>query len=404
MNSGNGRTLWLFTRQYPKGRGEAFLESAIPVWGSCFERVVIIPMFDGVGEVALPPGVEVRYLWKDAFASATLSRTLGELSSIARVLWSRNDGKPPTIHELPEALSHARQLLRKVDECERALLPDLVPDRTVLLSTWMEDWVNVLGLLRQRHPELRFTTMAHGWDLYEHRRKDGRIPYRRWQMDMVDQVLCISDPGAAYLHERFPVRSEKVRLTHLGTKDHGAGPWEPGPVLRLVSCAYLRSPKRLDRLADALHRIDRPVEWIHFGDGPDLPALRERVATLPAGVKVDLRGAVPNATVLEHYRTRPVDLFVLISDDEGVPVSLMEAASFGIPLMANDVGGVRAVVNPATGVLLPAQVTSEGIARAIEHAAQGPLARQDFRQGVRACWKEHFEADRNYAHIADILR
>ena len=330
-------------------------------------------------------------------------RTLGSLGEVVRTMSSRGTAGSSVLAALPETLSHARQLLRRADVLERELMPTYDPQRTALLTTWMEDWVNVLGLLRQRHPQVHFTSMAHGWDLYEHRRPTGTIPYRAAQMEQVDQVICISEVGRDHLRARFPQQAHKVNMAHLGTRDQGMGPWEPAVELRLVSCAYLRSPKRIDRIAEALRLVARPVHWIHFGDGPDLEHLRCAVKDLPAHVHVELRGAVPNEAVLDHFRTHPVDLFVLMSEDEGVPVALMEAASFGIPLVANDVGGVKAVVTPESGVLLPAKADATALAMAMAQQGAHLAADRAFRSGVRAFWSRQFEAGVNYGAIARMV-
>ena len=47
------------------------------------------------------------------------------------------------------------------------------------------------------------------------------------------------------------------------------------------------------------------------------------------------------------------DIAVLSSDNEGTPVSLIEAAAAGLPAVATDVGGVREVVGEETGTLVP---------------------------------------------------
>ena len=47
------------------------------------------------------------------------------------------------------------------------------------------------------------------------------------------------------------------------------------------------------------------------------------------------------------------DLFVNMSLSEGIPVSIMEAISFGIPIIATNVGGNAEIVNDETGVLIP---------------------------------------------------
>ncbi|MCU0318893.1 MAG: glycosyltransferase [Flavobacteriales bacterium] len=396
------KALWLFTRQFPEGKGEAFLESALPVWREVFSEVRIFPMFAGEGRVQLPSGIQEERLWSDAFSTASVLETAANVGAFWHLLSNRDPRRSIPLGELPEAISHARQLIHKAQVVEQRSMPAYDPDRVVLLSTWMEDWVNVLALLRRKHPALRFSTMAHGWDLYEHRRRNGTIPYRSAQMAAVDQVLCISDPGAAHLAQRFPAMANKVRITHLGTQDHGAGPWEPSGTLRVVSCAYLRHPKRIDKLARALARIQRPVHWVHFGDGPDLSALHALVKGLPPHITVELPGSVANAAVLHHYRTRPVDVFALISEDEGVPVSLMEAASFGIPLLANDVGGVRAVVTAESGVLLAADADEERIAEGVLDAASRS-ADPERRADVRKFWQQHFFAPDNYRRIGALL-
>lgn len=41
-----------------------------------------------------------------------------------------------------------------------------------------------------------------------------------------------------------------------------------------------------------------------------------------------------------------------MSDSEGIPVSIMEAMSFGIPVIARNVGGMSEIVNEENGLLL----------------------------------------------------
>ena len=396
------KELWLFTRQFPEGRGEAFLESALPVWCSLFERVRVFPMFRGAGGVALPAGVEVQYLWDDMHRTAGPFRTLSRLPHVLLTMHDRGDNWRLDPAAAQEAFSHARQLLFRADRLEQLLYGhDL--ERIALLSVWMEDWVSVLGGSRVRGRHVPFSTMAHGWDLYAHRRASGHIPYRHAQLRQVGQVLCISDHGAAYLRRHHPAQAHKVLVTHLGTADHGPGPWYPAKEIRLLSSAYLRPPKRLDRLVDALHHVDRPVHWVHFGDGPDLEALKQRAKGLPPHVRVEWRGAVPNDAVIRHLRTEPVDLFVLLSDDEGVPVSLMEAASFGIPLLANAVGGVGEVVTPDNGVLLPTDTAPEVLAATLVRAVDTHAGDAHFRVGVRHFWQENFCASTNYRTLAQCI-
>lgn len=392
--------LWLFTRSFPEGSGEAFLESALPVWARQFERVLVIPMFRAAGTAPLPSGVEVARLWDDPFQPLAGCSTMARTIPLLRMMRQHGDASGVT---LAERISYARQLLRRAEIVRRRLMPGYDPKRVVLLSAWMEDWVSVLGLVKEKVPALRFATMAHGWDLFEHRRTGGTIPYRRYQMQQVDQVICIAASGREHLSKRFPDQVDKLRLRHLGTLDHGSAPWSPASVLRLASCAYLRPPKRIELIAEALTHVRRSVHWTHFGDGPLRSALEAVIKRLPAHVIVELKGNVGNAEVLQWYRKHPVDLFVHCSGKEGLPVALMEAASFGIPLVANDVGGISEVVGVRSGVLMPAEASAMEWAAMLEDERTDSMRTASFREGVREFWMEEFSASNNYSHIGSML-
>jgi glycosyltransferase involved in cell wall biosynthesis len=400
------KELWLFTRQYPTGRGEAFLEAAIDVWRRHFQRVLVLPMYEGEGRTELPEGVEHRRLWEDAdaFKPMPMLVSLLRVHEVMALLAKRGDGwrSDPRLAGL--AQNHARQLLYKAAAVERLLMPGHDPRRVVMLSAWMEDWVNVLGLVKQRVPGMHFATMAHGWDLFEQRRSEGLIPYRAAQMEWVDQVYCIARSGMAHLAGRHPQHASKLRLAHLGTPDRGAAPWAPDPVLRLVSCAYLRAPKRVADIAAALCRVQRPVRWTHFGDGPDRAALEAVVAQRPAHVEVRLMGNVPHGEVMRHHASDPADLFIHLSAQEGVPVALMEAASFGIPLVANEVGGVAEVLTPDAGTLLPADTGPEALATWLDSDAPQAWCHAEARAQVRAAWQRGFDASRNFGDLAEALK
>lgn len=72
------------------------------------------------------------------------------------------------------------------------------------------------------------------------------------------------------------------------------------------------------------------------------------------------------------YKTEHINLFVNTSDNEGIPVSIMEAQQFGIPAIARNVGGNREII--LEELLLPSDVTPEIIADLIKKYAQKPRA------------------------------
>ena len=128
--------------------------------------------------------------------------------------------------------------------------------------------------------------------------------------------------------------------------------------------------KRLGLLLEALARAreaDPRLRLAVVGDGEERPQLERQAAELGIAGDVLFRG----------YRRelRPVfaaaDLAVLSSDNEGTPVSLIEAAAAGLPAVATDVGGVREVVGEDTGILTP-QGNATALAAAIVEMASDP--------------------------------
>jgi glycosyltransferase involved in cell wall biosynthesis len=129
----------------------------------------------------------------------------------------------------------------------------------------------------------------------------------------------------------------------------GAG---PDDVLALFVGRFA-AIKRLDVLLEAVgcaRRQGAPLRLALVGDGeqrPELEALARAEGIAEhvhfAGYREDL---VPLITA--------ADVAVLASDNEGTPVSLIQAAAGGLPLVSTAVGGVAEVVREGTGLLTPA--------------------------------------------------
>ena len=73
--------------------------------------------------------------------------------------------------------------------------------------------------------------------------------------------------------------------------------------------------------------------------------------------------------VISFYQDNRIDLFVSLSESEGLPVSMMEAMNHGIPVVSKDVGGVREIViDGETGFIVPKESSLEEIAKSINEA------------------------------------
>ena len=84
------------------------------------------------------------------------------------------------------------------------------------------------------------------------------------------------------------------------------------------------------------------------------------------GLNVILHGYVSNQSLINFYQKQQVDLFVNVSSSEGLPVSIMEALSFGIPVIATDVGGTSELVSDKVGELISSNFSTESLGKSIE--------------------------------------
>lgn len=404
------RDLILFTMRYPFGTGEAYLENELPVLAKRFSSIAVMPLFaEGRGLRALPPNARQEVLVTDPFKPVGVFGFLKHRRAWNQIVYEVRRSAPSKdvfdkrwkaeVRPRMRQALHRAILLKKAIENGKLILHD-----AVLYSYWSYDWPIAFAFLQHMLPDVKFVTRMHGFDLYADREPDGWPAFRDLVMAHASAVHVPSQAGMDHLRTTAPKHAHKLVLSRMGTTDHGLAPWAPSDAIRLVSCSNLFPLKRVDLIIAALRHIDRPVHWTHFGDGPEMDRLRTMAKELPTNVSADFRGAVANADLMQWYKENPVDLFVHMSASEGgVPVALQEAASFGIPLLAADVGGVREIVDDRCGMLLRPDPAPGEVAQAILACCSGDRATHAFRKQVKERWAADFRAEDNFARLCDHL-
>jgi glycosyltransferase involved in cell wall biosynthesis len=128
--------------------------------------------------------------------------------------------------------------------------------------------------------------------------------------------------------------------------------------------------KRLDRFLAIAHRLHQreDVHLLIVGDGELRPQLESSVAARALGNRVTWTGFRRDLVAIYSAS----DVVALTSDNEGTPVSLIEAQAAGVPVVTADVGGARDVVEDGvTGRVLDPGDES-GMADAITEILEDP--------------------------------
>ncbi len=225
----------------------------------------------------------------------------------------------------------------------------------IFYAYWMYEVAYVGARLKEIFPKSRFVARCHGYDLYEERHPNGYIPYRHYILGSADKIFPISDNGKRYLHERYKGKYDsKISVARLGTsRDFDIYDGNDSDATVIVSCSSLIPLKRVHLIIEALAKYETMIEWFHFGDGDLRNELEKRARSLPPNVKATFLGHVQNIEIQAFYSTHMITAFINVSEIEGVPVSIMEAQSYGIPVIATNVGGTSEIVmNKINGVLL----------------------------------------------------
>ena len=401
--------LWLFTMRFPYGNGESFLETELPFLAAGFKRVRIFPLMAGGALRPLPPNAEVSPVLpgKQVYQPLPMHLLILALPRFLKI-WVACRRSAPSGRVFTAKRRELFSQLRQAFNRERLLKATVGkfydPERVRLYSYWTSDWATVLGAWKLADRRVEFVSRMHGFDLYAERSEDAWPMLQSFHVQQAKQVFVASQAGLDDLLKRYPDKDDVFRLARLGTQDNGLGPWRPAEELRVVSCANFVELKRVPLIAESLRHVDGPVRWTHFGDGPERAQVEDVVMTLPANVQVELMGSCPNAEVIAWYKANPVDVFVHASYTEGgAPVALQEAASFGIPLVAADAGGVCEIVTEQSGILLPNALTPELLGSTLKGFRQSGWYASDARARVRAFWSGKFNAREVYGRMLQEL-
>lgn len=420
-------TLVFLTDRFPFGKGEAFIENEIPYLAERFEKIVIIPTAltaDVSVQRQLPSNVivlpsantddlyengrptikqrvawSVRYMLPWCIATFFRKEFYAEVFELLRTHQFNFKRLAAVIRSLAPTIRniHHFSILR-----DKAGIQD--SDQIFIYSYWLnENIIYVYEMLDMKKESVKsVVARAHGYDLYSERRGCNYIPFQKEVLGRIDALYLISQNGKEYITKKYPQYKEKYKLSYLGTRDYGLAPYAKDTIFHVVSCSYVIPVKRVHRIVEALSTItEKNIMWTHFGAGQDFNALKdyskERLNSLH-NIICEFKGQILNQDLMKYYQNNSVSLFINVSESEGLPVSVMEALSFGIPVVATDVGGTReAVLDGHNGYLLKSDFSNAELSDAITKViCMDENEYQQMRENARKTWDNYFSESKNY--------
>ncbi len=383
------RKCFVFTNSFPFGQAEAFLETEIVYLAKHFSKVIIIPYKQNSPyQRELPDNCMVmdpvmHNKAKQVICSVNHTKALFLKELLTKGVIKSKKRVQSWLTDL--LLTNVYLASRPIKTIKKNIKPN-----DVLYFYWGRDACNIIPFINL--PEAFKMIRFHGSDLWENL-SDNYIPIRKRVLDKTDLTLFVSKAGMDYLKSLYP--NINALLSRLGTNDHGLAKRSHDGIFRIVSCSYLVPVKRVSYILEVLNHLKEiTIEWTHIGDGPELAQLKEAVKK--CRYPVHLTGSINQKELVSYYQTHEVDLFINLSSSEGIPVTIMEAISYNIPVVATNVGGVSEIVNHETGILVSANPSIEEVVTAIYKAKSTSFSPRNF-------WEANYVSDKNYAEFLNQL-
>jgi colanic acid/amylovoran biosynthesis glycosyltransferase len=212
---------------------------------------------------------------------------------------------------------------------------------------------------------------VHRWDIPENN-------ILRIKLESASFLRAIDENGREEVKQivKSALLADKIKVIHMGARI-------PEKIFRKADpsgdftflCPAMLVPKKGHRyLLEAGRQLSRKgvrYKCLIAGEGPLKDELREMATRMNLNGNVELLGALSQEEILELYGSGRVGAVILPSivtedgDKEGIPVALMEAMSYGIPVISTDTGGIPELIGDGSGIMVPER-DPEAIAFAME--------------------------------------
>lgn len=417
----------LYTDKFPYGKGESFIENEIEYLANRFREINIFPLGLSVNtdtrrflpnnfKVIPPVYVKDLYqygkpnLFKKIIWTARYMLIWIIASFFSKLLYSEmfyliknrtlTFGK---IQMIFRALSpqlrnkfHYRQKIINIINCDEDI---------IIYHYWLSPSILVFNNLYKNNIS-RKISRAHRIDLYANESKNNYIPFQKKVVEIIDFICPISQDGEKYLIENFKIEN-KIKRFYLGTYDKGYNLHSKRTPFHIVSCSYVIPVKRIEMILEMLILSnDQDIIWTHIGGGIGFDNLKSRILNQNhLRNKINLLGHINNTDVVEFYKNNEVHAFINVSLSEGLPVSIMEACSFGIPIICTDVGGSSEIVkNDYNGFLIKKDSTADNLLDTIIRLKSlDNDIYLNMRKNARNIWEENFNTTKNSSAFVDFM-
>ncbi len=413
------RNLILITNHYPHGRAESFVDYEIPYLQQHFDKVIVLSKNTNADTFR-------NYTFKNyrINPTSTLAEIVGALlqmtlhfPTLINYLINeyrnlRANKKSVSIIKFRIAIHEMIKAFTIAYHIKRIIRKENMKGTLLLYSYWLNNSALATTLVKSS-ANLKVSTIAraHGGDVYEERNANNYLSFRETIVSRLSFVFPISTHAMNHLRIQLPEHiHHKLIVQRLGTPAPMSNSVKKNDAsFTLVSCSFMISVKRIELIVEMLALIkDQPIQWIHLGGGPlftEIETKAKAIASQNPLLAITFKGTLSSIEIQTFYASHYIDLFINTSSYEGIPVSMMEAQSFGIPILGINTGGVSEIVNDSVGILVEQNETSPTVlaGHVLKFIAMRPNQIKTMREAARKSWETQYQATENFSNFAHLL-
>jgi len=218
-----------------------------------------------------------------------------------------------------------------------------------------------------------------------------------------DQTLTVSENIKSSLIFKYGFSHKSVSVVHNGIRLPKNLNKSSQKHFVIGTCGRLQPVKNFKlfiEIAAKISRINTNVHFILAGDGPEKIELKRLCSIFKIDKIVSLPGHVDN---MENFY-KNIDLFVNTSWHEGIPMSILEAMGYGIPVIAPNVGGISEIIDDGVdGILISHHDTDKFVSACID-LVSNHVKREVMSQAAKEKIKNDFSIDKMADGYCNIYR
>lgn len=282
------------------------------------------------------------------------------------------------VYELNKKPGNDWSIIPKLTKLIKKVQPDIVHTR---------NWGAIEGIIAARLAGFpRVIHGEHGWNMDDpHGQNFKRRLARKILSHWVRRFVAVSEDIRQWLIQEVHITAGKVTqiINGVDTSRYCTGNainfkakygLKDRVVIGIV--ARLDPIKRHDLLIQAFSMLDysrHNLSLVIIGDGPERAMLNSLAEQLPCSDRILFLGERSDV----HDLYKMMDIFALVSKNEGISNTILEAMSSSLPVIATRAGGnTELVVHGETGLLIPVDSMQEAICQSINYYLEHPETRK----------------------------